>query len=181
MKVAYVRTSTVEQNEARQIEALEKFGIEKYFIEKVSGRTMNRPALQELLEFVREGDTVYIKDFSRLSRSTKDLLELIDLFQEKGVNLVSDKENLDTSTATGRMMVTVIASVNEFLVDVNRENQLEGIAIAESKGKYKGGQPKKIDKELFQDLLEKYKSHEISKTEFASRLKVSRPTLYKLL
>lgn len=75
MKIAYVRVSTVEQNEARQIEALEKFGIEKWFTEKISAKDTNRPQLKQMLDFAREGDTVYIHDFSRLARSTKDLLE----------------------------------------------------------------------------------------------------------
>ena len=84
MKVAYVRVSTVEQNEARQIEALEKYGIEKWFTEKRSGKNTDRPELQKMIEFVREGDTVYVHEFSRLARSTKDLLELTEMFNKKG-------------------------------------------------------------------------------------------------
>ena len=83
MKVAYVRVSTIEQNEARQVEALEKRGIDKWYIEKVSGKDTNRPKLQEMLEYVREGDTIYIHDFSRLARSTKDLLEIIERLNKK--------------------------------------------------------------------------------------------------
>ena len=100
MNVAYVRVSTVEQNEARQVEALEKFNIEKWFTEKVSAKNANRPQLQAMLEFVREGDTIYIHDFSRLARSTKGLLDIIEQLDQKNLNLVSNKENLDTSTAT---------------------------------------------------------------------------------
>ena len=88
MNVAYVRVSTVEQNEARQVEALEKFNIEKWFTEKVSAKNANRPQLQAMLEFVREGDTIYIHDFSRLARSTKDLLDIIEQLDQKNVNLV---------------------------------------------------------------------------------------------
>ena len=77
-RVAYIRVSTAEQNEARQIEALEKYGIEKWFEEKVSGKSADRPELQKMLEYVREGDTVYIHDFSRLARNTKDLLEIVE-------------------------------------------------------------------------------------------------------
>ena len=105
MVVAYIRVSTVMQNEARQVEALEKFNIEKWFIEKVSAKDTNRPKLQEMLEFVREGDTVYIHDFSRLARSTKDLLEIVETLNNKGVALISNKENLDTSTPTGKLML----------------------------------------------------------------------------
>ena len=98
MKVAYIRVSTVEQNEARQIEAMKSHNIEKYFTEKVSAKDTNRPQLQAMLDYVREGDTVYIHDFSRLARSTKDLLEIIELLHSKCVHLVSNKESIDTST-----------------------------------------------------------------------------------
>lgn len=91
MNLAYIRVSTAEQNEARQIEAIQKHNIQKWFTEKISGKDTNRPKLQELLEFAREGDTIYIHDFSRLARSVKDLLEIVELLNSKGVNLVSIK------------------------------------------------------------------------------------------
>ena len=181
MRVAYVRVSTVEQNEARQLEALKKHDIEKWYIEKVSGKDTNRPKLQEMLDYVREGDTVYIHDFSRLARSTKDLLEIIELLAAKGVNLISNKENLDTSTATGKLMLTVIAAINEFERQNLLERQKEGIEIAKKEGKFKGGQVKQIDDAAFNAAYEKYKNREINKTQFAAALKVSRPTLDKLL
>lgn len=179
--IAYVRVSTVDQNEARQREALEKYNIDKWFIEKVSGKDTNRPQLQEMLRYVREGDTVYIHDFSRLARSTKDLLELIEQLQQNGVNLVSNKENLDSSTATGKLMITVIAAINEFERENLLERQREGIDIAKREGKFKGGQVKKIDEELFNSLYSKYKLRKINKVEFAKQLQISRPTLDKIL
>ena len=94
---------------------------------------MNRPELQRLLEFAREGDTVYVKDFSRLARSTKDLLELVERFKEKNIHLVSLKENLDTSTATGKLMLTMIAAINEFERENILERQREGIALAKQR------------------------------------------------
>ena len=181
MRVAYVRVSTVEQNEARQLEALKKHDIEKWFIEKVSGKDTNRPKLQEMLDFVREGDTVYIHDFSRLARSTKDLLEILEELTGKGVALVSNKENLDTSTSTGKLMLTVIAAINEFERQNLLERQKEGIEIAKREGKFKGGQVKQIDDAAFNAAYEKYKNRELNKTQFAAALKVSRPTLDKLL
>ena len=181
MKVAYVRVSTVEQNEARQIEALEKYGIEKWFTEKISGKDTNRPELQEMLDYVREGDTVYIKDFSRLARSTKDLLEIVNQLQAKKVHLVSDKENLDTSTATGILMLTVIGAINEFERANILERQKEGIAIAKRNGKYRGRKPVEVEDELFKDNYTKYMNREITKCEFAETIKVSRPTLDKML
>ena len=138
MKIAYVRVSSADQNEARQVEALKKYDIEKWYVEKVSGKDMNRPELQRLLEFAREGDTVYVKDFSRLARSTKDLLELVERFKEKNIHLVSLKENLDTSTATGKLMLTMIAAINEFERENILERQREGIALAKQRGAYKG-------------------------------------------
>lgn len=181
MKVAYVRVSTIEQNEARQLEALKKYDIEKWYIEKVSGKDTNRPKLQEMLDFVRDGDIVYIHDFSRLARSTKDLLEILENLTAKGVNLVSNKENLDTTSATGKLMITVIAAINEFERQNLLERQREGIEIAKREGKFKGGQVKKIDEAAFNNAYDRYKSREINKTQFAEALKISRPTLDKIL
>lgn len=181
MNVAYIRVSTIEQNEARQLEAMKDKGIEKYFTEKVSGKDTNRPKLNEMLDFVRAGDTVYIHDFSRLARSTEDLLKIVNRLNEKGVHLVSNKENLDTSTPTGRMMLTMIAAINQFERENLLERQREGIKLAKEQGRYRGGQPKAIDKELFQELKEKYNRREINKVQFAKQLNVSRPTLDKLL
>ena len=181
MRVAYVRVSTVEQNEARQLEALEKHNIEKWYIEKVSGKDTNRPKLQEMLDYVREGDTVYIHDFSRLARSTKDLLEILEELTAKGVTLISNKEHLDTGTATGKLILTVIAAINEFERQNLLERQKEGIEIAKREGKFKGGQVKQIDDAAFNAAYEKYKNRELNKTQFAAALKISRPTLDKLL
>ena len=181
MRVAYVRVSTVEQNEARQLEALKKYDIEKWYTEKVSGKDTNRPKLQEMLDFVREGDTVYIHDFSRLARSTKDLLEILEELTAKGVTLISNKENLDTGTATGKLMLTVIAAINEFERQNLLERQREGIEIAKREGKFKGGQVKQIDDAAFNAAYEKYKNRELNKTQFAAALSISRPTLDKLL
>lgn len=181
MKVAYIRVSTAEQNEARQVEALKQYNIDKWYIEKVSGKDTNRPKLQEMLEFVREEDIVYIHDFSRLARSTKDLLEIIEQLQGKKVHLISNKEKLDTSTATGKLMLTVIGAINEFERQNLLERQKEGIAIAKSEKRYKGGQPKDIDKKLFAELLEKYNTRQINKSQMAKELNISRPTLDKLM
>lgn len=182
MKVAYVRVSTVEQNEARQLEGLKKYNIDKWFTEKVSGKSMNRPELQKMLEFVREGDTVYIHDFSRLARSTADLLKIVEQLQAKGVHLVSNKENIDSSTPTGKLMLTMIGAINEFERTNLLERQREGIACAKAAGKYKGRQEIKLeDKEDFPDLYQQYKTRELNKVQFAKALKVSRPTLDKLI
>lgn len=179
--VAYIRVSTVEQNELRQIEAMKEYKIDKYFTEKVSAKDTNRPQLKALLEYIREGDTVYIHDFSRLARSTKDLLDIVEQLNKKGVHLHSNKENLDTSKSTGKLMLTMIGAINEFERTNLLERQKEGIAIAKKEGKYKGGQVKKIDSNAFNALYEQYKTRQINKVEFAKKLNISRPTLDKLL
>ena len=181
MNIAYVRVSTEEQNETRQIEALEKHSIDKWFVEKVSAKNTDRPKLQELMEFVREGDVIYIHDFSRLARSTKDLLELTEQLQKKKVELVSNKENIDTSTATGKLMLTMIAAIAEFERANLLERQREGIAIAKRNGKYKGRKKKEIDKAVFDAQYHRYMQREINKGELAKILNISRPTLDKLI
>lgn len=179
MNIAYVRVSTVEQNEARQIEALEKYDIGKWFVEKVSAKDTNRPRLQEMLEYTREGDTIYIHDFSRIARSTKDLLDIVEYLTSKGVHLVSNKENIDTSTPTGKLMLTMIGAINEFERTNLLERQREGIAIAVREGKYKGR--KAVSVPDFQVHYERYMTRQVTKSALARELGVSRPTLDKLI
>lgn len=181
MKVAYIRVSTVEQNEARQMEAMKGFGIDKYFIEKKSGKnTTDRPQLQALLDFVREGDTVYIHSLDRLARSTQDLLNIVEQLQAKGVELHSDKEAIDSNTPTGKLMLTMIAAINQFERENLLERQREGIAIAKEQGKYKGR--KQVKPEAWKEAYSKYKAREIkSVSELAKVLGISRPTVYKLI
>lgn len=178
MNIAYIRVSTVEQNLDRQKVGLEKYNIEKWFEEKVSAKDTNRPALKAMLDFAREGDKIYIWDFSRLARSTKDLLELVEIMQNKKIDLISIKENLNTTTPTGKLMLTMIGAINEFERTNLLERQREGIAIAKNKGKYKGRKKKEIDNN-FIELYEKWKSREITASHFASEMGMSRVTLYK--
>lgn len=179
MQLAYIRVSTIEQNEARQVEAMEKYNIEKWFIEKVSAKDANRPRLQELLEFARQGDTIHIHDFSRLARSTKDLLEIVETLNQKGVTLVSNKEKIDSSTPTGKLMLTMIGAINEFERTNLLERQREGIAIAKRNGVYKGR--KAISIPDFGAHYERYITRQVSKSALAKELQISRPTLDKLI
>jgi len=180
MKIAYVRVSSVDQNQARQEEALRKYNIEKWFKEKVSGKDTNRPQLQEMLEFIREGDVLYIHDFSRLARSTRDLLDLIDILNSKKAKLVSIKENLDTSTATGKLMVTVISAINEFERANLLERQREGIAIAKREGKYKG-RVRVAKPDNWSEIYKKYMHREIKAIKAVELCNVSRATFYRWL
>ncbi|RHG17941.1 recombinase family protein [Blautia obeum] len=179
MNIAYIRVSTVEQNEQRQIEAMKPFNIEKWFIEKISAKDTNRPKLQELLEFAREGDTIHVHDFSRLARSTKDLLDIVEQLTQKNIYLVSNKENINTSTPTGKLMLTMIGAINEFERCNLLERQREGIAIAKRNGKYTGGKRKNVPN--FENGYQRYLRREISKVALAKELRISRPTLDKLI
>lgn len=181
MKIGYARVSTVEQNEQRQIEGLQKYGIDKWYVEKISAKDTNRPKLQEMLEFAREGDTIYIHDFSRIARSTKDLLNIIELLNDKNIHLVSNKENIDTSTPTGKLLVTMIGAINEFERQNILERQREGIEIAKRQGKFKGRKEIIIDDDIFNMQYDRYLKRDITKSELASILNISRPTLDKLI
>lgn len=141
MRVGYVRVSTVEQNPARQLEIMRSFGVEKVYSDKTSGKNTNRPQFKEMLSFLREGDVLYVESFSRLSRSTKDLLATVATLTDRGVNLISDKEKVDTTTPQGRFMLTVFAALSELERENILERQREGIEIAKSEGKYKGRKP----------------------------------------
>lgn len=179
MILGYVRVSTIEQNEGRQLETMKKYKVEKIFSEKVSAKNANRKKLQELLDFAREDDTIVVHDFSRLARSTKDLLEIVELLENKKVNIISSKENLDSNTPTGKLMLTMIAAINQFERENLLERQKEGIALAKKAGKYKGRKEVKIDN--FDNYYDRYLKREFTKTSLAKELNISRNTLDKLI
>lgn len=138
MKVAYIRVSTAEQNTARQEEAMKALGVEKVYIEKISGKTTDRPQLRAMMDFIREGDIVIVESYSRLARSTHDLLDLVETFTTKGVAFQSLKEQIDTSTPQGKLMLTIFAGLAQFERECLLQRQAEGIALAKANGKYKG-------------------------------------------
>lgn len=176
--IAYVRVSTVEQNEARQREALGKYNIDKWFIEKTSGKTMKRPKLQEMLGFIREDDVVYVEEFSRLGRTAYDLLSIVKRIENTGAKFVSLKENFDTSTPTGRLQLTMMAAIAEFEREMILERQREGIAIAKKEGRYKGRN--KIVVPGIEEYYNRYMTRQATKTQIAKELKISRCTLDRL-
>ena len=176
--IAYVRVSTVEQNEARQREALGKYNIDKWFIEKASGKTMKRPKLQEMLGFIREDDVVYVEEFSRLGRTAYDLLSIVKRIENTGAKFVSLKENFDTSTPTGRLQLTMMAAIAEFERSMILERQREGIAIAKREGKYKGR--KAVSVPNIGTYYDKYMRRKGTKVSIAHELGISRTTLDKL-
>ena len=180
MNIAYIRVSTIEQNEGRQVEGLKSYNIDKTFQEKVSAKDTNRPQLNAMLDFAREDDTIFVWDFSRLARSTKDLLDIVEKLKQKKIHLRSIKENLDTSTAAGKLMLTMVAAINEFERDNLLERQKEGIALAKQQGKFKGR--KAIDFPAnWEEIYKKWKSRELSGGKSMEQLKLKRNTFYKLI
>lgn len=180
MLYAYARVSSEQQSLARQLEALKKYNIpeENYFVEKISGKNTNRPELQKLLSILQEGDVIHIHDFSRLSRSVADLLKLVEMLQAKGVHLISNKENLDTATPTGKLMLTMIGAINEFERANLLERQKEGIAIAVKNGRFR---KRDIDFDKFKELDEKVRRKEMTVLEACKELGVtSNKTWYNL-
>lgn len=180
MNIAYIRVSTIEQNEGRQVEGLKNYNIDKTFMEKVSAKDTNRPKLKAMLDFAREGDNIYVWDFSRLARSTKDLLNIVEQLEQKRIHLKSIKENLDTSTPTGKLMLTMIGAINEFERMNLLERQKEGIALAKQQGKFKGR--KKIDfPSNWEEIYSKWKKRELSGAKAMEQLNLKRNTFYKLI
>ena len=180
MNLAYVRVSTREQNESRQMVSLERFGIEKWFIGKVSASTAERPKLQEMLEFARSGDTIYVHDFSRLARNTADLLRIIEQLGAKEVTLISATEKFDTSSATGKLMLTMLAAINEFERNILLERQREGIEQARIRGVYHG-RPKMPKPENFDYILQQIDNGVLTRVKAAAMLGVSRTTLRNMM
>jgi DNA invertase Pin-like site-specific DNA recombinase len=179
--LAYIRVSTVEQNEGRQLEAMKRYNIDKTFTDKASGKDINnRPELKALIEYARSGDTVYIESFSRLARNTQDLLNLVDAMNSKDIKVISLKEGLDSGTPTGKLMLTMIGAIATFERECMLERQKEGIALAKAEGKYKGRKEKELPKN-FDDLYQQYISRRMTKTRLAELCNVSRPVMDRLL
>ena len=176
MEIGYIRTSTAEQNEARQEVLMKELGVEQIFIDKMTGKTLDRPELQKMLSFVREGDTVVVEAISRFARNTKDLLFLVEELTKKNVNFVSKKEAIDTNTPAGKFMLTVFAAISELEVSYLQQRQAEGIAIAKAKGVYKGRKP--ITRPDFEKVVKIWRKGEITAVEAMKRLGMKSSTFY---
>jgi DNA invertase Pin-like site-specific DNA recombinase len=177
--VGYVRVSTTEQNTARQEFLMESLGVEKIYIEKISGKSKDRPKLQEMMTFVREGDTVIVESISRFARNVRDLLDLVEQLKEKKVDFVSKKENIDTTTPAGKLMLTVFGALAEFERESLLQRQREGIEIAKAEGKYKGRKPIEIDEKLFEELYRQWKNGDTQPKYMIKKLGLSRNTFYR--
>ena len=179
MKVGYIRVSTAEQNTARQDILMQQLGVEKIFIDKCSGKNANRPSLMEMMNFVREGDTVVVSEISRFARNTKDLLNLIDELTQKGVQFESQKEKIDTTTPTGQFMLTIFGAVSQLERDYILMRQAEGIEARKAQGGYKGRQPIKIEESAFKQEYDLWKSGRITARTAMSHLGLKPNTFYR--
>jgi len=179
MKVGYVRVSTTEQNTARQESLMESLGVEKIYIEKISGKSKDRPKLQEMMSFVREGDTLIVESISRFARNTRDLLDLVEQLKKKKVEFVSKKENIDTSTPTGQFMLTVFGAMAQLERDTILERQREGIEEAKKLGKYKGRKPIPVDEDLFAEQYRLWKNGETQPKYMMRVLGLKPATFYR--
>lgn len=177
MVFGYARVSTQDQELARQIDALGKYGVDEIFTEKMTGTKSNRPELNRLKDKVRPGDTVVIESLSRLGRSTKDLLSLIEDWNHQGVKLVSLKEAIDTTTPTGKFMLTIFGAVAELEREYILQRQREGIEIAKTKGVYKGRKP--IERPDFQHIVSLWRKGEFTAVEAMKRLDMKPRTFYR--
>lgn len=179
MKVFYIRCSTIEQNEARQIEQAKEVNAEKIFIDKASGKNADRTQLKEMLSYVRENDTVYCSDISRIARNTKDLLNIVEELNRKGVSFVSLKEAIDTNTPQGKFMLTVFGAMAELERESILQRQREGIEIAKQQGKYAGRKPIQLDEKKYSDVMNEWVSGNITAVEAQNKLNLTPNTFYR--
>jgi DNA invertase Pin-like site-specific DNA recombinase len=179
MIYGYARVSTLDQNLDRQKDALRAYGVDRLFCEKVSGAKKSRPELDKMLAVLESGDSVVIESLSRLGRSVKNLSELMESFNEKGIRLISLKESVDTTSATGRLLFTIISSLAAFERETLIERTNEGLASARARGKL-GGRPKTNEAAL-KKAVALYRTGEYSLADIQDLTGVSKSTLYRAL
>ena len=177
MKIGYVRVSTEEQNTARQEIMLRELGVAELFVDRASGKNADRPELNRMMNFVRRGDTVIVESISRFARNTRDLLDLVERLTEKQVEFVSRKEAIDTTTPTGKFMLTVFAAVAELEREYILQRQREGIAIAKQQGKYRGRPPKAYPD--FERIAARWQKGEITAVQAMKQLGMSKTRFYE--
>lgn len=177
MKIGYIRVSTAEQNTIRQEVLLKELGVDELFIDKASGKNTDRPELKRMLTYVRQGDTVIVESISRFARNTRDLLDLIAQFSDKQVEFISKKEAIDTTTPTGKFMLTIFGAVAELEREYILQRQHEGITIAKAQGKYKGRKP--IVHPEFDKVVTRWKSGNMTAVEAMRRLNMKPSTFYR--
>lgn len=177
MKIGYIRVSTQEQNTIRQEVMMEVLGVDELYIDKASGKNADRPELKKMMGYVRHGDTVIVESISRFARNTRDLLELVEQLTAKGVEFVSKKEAIDTTTPSGKFMLTIFGAVAELEREYILQRQREGIDIAKAQGKYTGRKP--ISHPDFDRVVAKWSSGQITAVQAMKRLGMSKATFYR--
>ena len=177
MKIGYVRVSTEEQNTARQEIMLRELGVDELFVDRASAKNADRPELNRMMNIVRRGDTVIVESISRFARNTRDLLDLVERLTEKQVEFVSRKEAIDTTTPTGKFMLTVFAAVAELEREYILQRQREGIAIAKQQGKYRGRPPKVYPD--FERIAARWQKGEITAVHAMKQLGMSKTRFYE--
>lgn len=176
MIIGYARVSTTEQCLDRQLDALKERGAERIFQEKMTGTKSSRPELDKMMLTLRRGDTLIVSEFSRLSRSTKDLIDMVEKLNEMGVELISIKENLDTTTATGKLMLTMLSALSQFERDILAERTAEGLKAARARGR-KGGRPKAANENVKRKSIALYEANTMTIKEIAEYANVSTATV----
>ena len=178
MKIGYVRVSTVEQNTARQEVLMKELDVDEVYIDKISGKSTDRPELKKMMQFVRQGDTVIVESISRFARNTKDLLELVEQLTGKGVEFISKKEAIDTTTPSGKFMLTIFGAVAELEREYILQRQREGIAIAKQNGTYTGRRPDTLPPD-FEAVMQQWRSGRITASAAMKKLHMSPSTFYR--
>ncbi|HCD9263667.1 TPA: recombinase family protein [Legionella pneumophila] len=180
MLIGYARVSTDDQNLDLQHDALKKAGCEKFYNDHMTGSKINRPGLEAATEFAREGDVIVVWRLDRLSRSLKDLIQIVAMLDEKKIGLKSLHESIDTSSSSGKLIFHIFGALAEFERNLIRERTYAGLQAARARGR-NGGRPKKLsaDKEKLAIQLYKNKQHSIK--QICDLVGVSKPTLYKYL
>lgn len=179
MRIGYVRVSTEGQNTDRQDELMRELNVEKVYTDKQSGKNKERPGLKDMMNFVREGDTVVVESISRFARSTKDLLGLLEDLKAKGVEFYSKKESFDTTTPQGKFVLTMFGALAELEREQILQRQAEGIAEAKKKGKYTGRKPIAVDEDAFTEQYRAWKNGETSPKFICKKLGLSHATFYR--
>ena len=157
---------------------MKELGVDELYIDKMSGKNTDRPQLKKMLSYVRKGDTVVVEAISRFARNTRDLLELTDTLRQKEVEFVSKKEAIDTTTPSGKFMLTIFGAVSELEREYILQRQKEGIAIAKTEGKYLGRKPKALPVNS-KAVIQAWRRGEVPATQAMRQLGISKSTFYR--
>ncbi|CEG55954.1 recombinase family protein [Legionella fallonii] len=180
MLIGYARVSTDDQNLDLQHDALKKAGCEKFYTDQMTGSKINRPGLEAAIEFARNGDVIVVWRLDRLSRSLKDLIEMVSLLDSRKIGLKSLHESIDTSSISGKLIFHIFGALAEFERNLIRERTHAGLQAARARGR-KGGRPKKLSTDKAQLVIQLYEGKQHSINQICKLIGISKPTLYKYL